>query len=189
VAGVTFSDSDSAPVSKFLNPGLAIFQIWESDSCSDCGCNHRFNRNLPMFDLKNDHTHSCYCRNWKVTPDPGPFFPKFLTTGPDPGPKEKRRILPESTPDGPTSSKHIIVMMNDHEIFYLPNLLCKCCRPRIFWRILAGKSHQGKVSPTFSMYARLVIKFHGWIGNKNIFWGLYHNIALANTYMKWCKSR
>jgi len=99
VAGVTFSDSDSAPVSKFLNQGPAIFQIWESDSCSDCGCNHRFNRNLPMFDLKNDHTHSCYCRNWKVTPDPGPVFAKFLTTGPDPGPKEKRRILPESTPD------------------------------------------------------------------------------------------
>jgi len=32
-----------------------------------------------------------------VTPDRGPFFPKFLTPGPDPGPKEKRRIQPEST--------------------------------------------------------------------------------------------
>jgi len=31
-----------------------------------------------------------------VTPDPGPDFHKFLT--PVPGPKEKRRILPESTP-------------------------------------------------------------------------------------------
>jgi len=27
VAGVTFSDSDSAPVRKFLNPGPAILQI------------------------------------------------------------------------------------------------------------------------------------------------------------------
>jgi len=27
VAGVIFSDSDSAPVPKFLNPGPAIFQI------------------------------------------------------------------------------------------------------------------------------------------------------------------
>ena len=56
VAGVTFSDSDSAPVTKFFNPGPhpgpAIFEIWESDSCSDSGYNHRFNRNLPMFLLK-----------------------------------------------------------------------------------------------------------------------------------------
>ena len=44
----------------------------------------------PHFYL-NDHTESCYCRNWKVIP--GPFFPKYLT----PGPKEKRWILPEST--------------------------------------------------------------------------------------------
>jgi len=33
-----------------------------------------------------------------VTPDPGQVFPKILTLGPDPGPNEKRRILPESTP-------------------------------------------------------------------------------------------
>ena len=39
---------DSAPIPKFLNPGPAIFQIWESDS----GHNHRSNRNLPMFLLK-----------------------------------------------------------------------------------------------------------------------------------------
>ena len=36
----------------------------------------------PCFYLRNDHTD--YCRHWKVTPDPGP--------------KEKLRILPESTP-------------------------------------------------------------------------------------------
>jgi len=36
----------------------------------------------PCLYLENDHTDSCYCRNWKVTP----------------GPKEKRRIRPESTP-------------------------------------------------------------------------------------------
>jgi len=33
VAGVTFSDSDSVPSPKFLNPDPAILQIWESDSC------------------------------------------------------------------------------------------------------------------------------------------------------------
>jgi len=48
----------------------------------------------PWCYLRNDLTDSCYCRSWKVTPDPGPIFPKFLT----PGPIEKHRILPESTP-------------------------------------------------------------------------------------------
>jgi len=54
VAEVTFSDSDSTPVPKFLNPdpGPAIFQISESDSCSDSGYNHWSNRNLPMFLLQ-----------------------------------------------------------------------------------------------------------------------------------------
>ena len=50
----------------------------------------------PCFYLRNDSTDSCYCRNGKVTPDPGPVYHKFFT--PDPGPKDKRRILPESTP-------------------------------------------------------------------------------------------
>ena len=93
-----FSDSDSTPLPKFLNPGPAILQIWESDSCSDSGYNHRSYRNLPCFYLRNDRTDSCNYRYWKVTPDPGPVFHKFSTLGPDPGPKEKRRILPESTP-------------------------------------------------------------------------------------------
>jgi len=50
--------------------------------------------NLSMFLLKKWLHRRSYCWNWKVTP--GPFFHKFLT--PAPGPKEKRRILPESTP-------------------------------------------------------------------------------------------
>jgi len=50
VAGVTFSDSDAAPVPKYLNPvlGPACFQIWESESCSDSCCHHRSNRNSHM---------------------------------------------------------------------------------------------------------------------------------------------
>jgi len=52
VVGITFSDSDAAPVPKFLNPGPAILQVWESDSCSDSGYNHWSNRNLPLFSLK-----------------------------------------------------------------------------------------------------------------------------------------
>jgi len=51
VAGVTFSDSNSVPVSKFWNPGPVMFQIWEFDSCSDSGYNHQSNLNLPMFSL------------------------------------------------------------------------------------------------------------------------------------------
>ena len=36
----------------------------------------------PCFYLKNGNTDSYYCRNWKVTPDTGPVFPKLLTPGP-----------------------------------------------------------------------------------------------------------
>jgi len=65
------SDSDSAHVPKFLNPGPdtgpAILQIRESDSCSDYGNNHRSNRNLTMFLTKKDRTDSCYCRNGSDT--------------------------------------------------------------------------------------------------------------------------
>jgi len=42
--------------SEILNPGQdqgpAIFQIWESDSCSDSSYNHQSNVNLSMFLLK-----------------------------------------------------------------------------------------------------------------------------------------
>ena len=79
-------------------PGSENFQIWESDSYSDSGC-HLCNWNSATFYLRNaiceNHTDSC-CWKWKVTQDPYPFFHKFLT--PAPGPKEKCRILPESTP-------------------------------------------------------------------------------------------
>jgi len=52
----------------------------------------------PCFYLRNDRKDYCCCRNGKVTPVPGPVFHKFLTPGPDPSPKEKRRIPLESTP-------------------------------------------------------------------------------------------
>jgi len=71
----------------------------------------------PCFYIRNDHTDSCYCRNWKVTP--GPVFPNFLT----PGPKEKRRILPESTPGlvPPLSDRlhFCIVSILPYEAIYL----------------------------------------------------------------------
>ena len=44
--------------------------------------------------LRYNRTDSCHNRNGKMTPDPDPVYHKFLT----PCPKEKRRILLESTP-------------------------------------------------------------------------------------------
>jgi len=99
-----------APVPKFLNPdpGPAILQIRESDSCSDSGYNHRSNRNLTMFSPKKERRDSCYCRNEKVTPDPGPLFHKFLTLEFEGSGSERKTKNPaESTPvtgPGPTSA-------------------------------------------------------------------------------------
>ena len=85
-AGVILSDSDSAPVPKFLNPdpGPAIFQIWGSDSCSDSGYNHQSNLNLPMFLLKKWPHRLLLLPKLKSDSGSGSGFPKFLTPGPDP---------------------------------------------------------------------------------------------------------
>ena len=88
---------------KFFNPGPdtgpAILQIWESDSCSDSGYNHRSNRNLLMSLPKKWLHRLLLLPKWKSDSGSGPDFHKFLTPGPGPGPgpKEKRRIQPEST--------------------------------------------------------------------------------------------
>jgi len=88
--------SCAAPVLNFFNPdpGRAILQIWESDSCSDSCYNHRSNRNLPMFLLKK-WPHRLLLLP-KLKSDTGSGFSKYLT--PDPGPKENLRIPPETTP-------------------------------------------------------------------------------------------
>ena len=72
---------------------------------------------FPCFYLRNDHTDSCSCRNWKVTLDPSTFFPKFLTPGPDPVRRKNaesyrsRLRLPESGPTSgglvPCSARHV----------------------------------------------------------------------------------
>jgi len=55
VAEVTFAESDSSHVPKFLNPDPSpspqILQIWESNPCSDSG-SYWCNRNFPIFLLK-----------------------------------------------------------------------------------------------------------------------------------------
>jgi len=83
VAGVTFSDSDSAPVSKFLNPspGPAFLQIWDSYSCSDSGYNHRSNRNLPMFLPKKWPHGRLLLPKWKSESGSGSAFSQIFDSG------------------------------------------------------------------------------------------------------------
>jgi len=85
VAGVPFSDSGSAPVPKFLNPGPdpgpAILQIWESDSCSDSGYNHRYNRNLPMFLTKKWPNRLLLVPKWKSDSGSGSGFSQIFDSG------------------------------------------------------------------------------------------------------------
>jgi len=124
VVGVTFSDSDSAPVTKFLNPDphpVRLFFKFENptpvqtpatiiDPTVICPC----------FYLRNDRTHSCYCRNGKVIPNPSPVFPKYMTPGP--GPKENAescRSRLRRSGSGPTSAADVI--MDRIRIWYPPD--------------------------------------------------------------------
>ena len=97
VAGVTFSDSESAPIPKFVNPGPAIFKFEDPTPVQIPAAITDLTVIYPCFYLGNNHTDSCFCRNWKMTPDRGPVIHNFLTPDPDPGPKQKHRILPDST--------------------------------------------------------------------------------------------
>jgi len=96
VAGVTFSDSYSAPVPNFWMRVRLLFKfenptpVQTPATIIDPTVIH------PCFYLRNDHADSCYYRNGKVTPVRVRFFSNLT---PDLGSKEKRRILPESTPD------------------------------------------------------------------------------------------
>jgi len=91
VAGVTFSDSDSAPVLKFWNPnpGRNFFTCEDPTTVQTLATIGR----TEIQQCLKDHADPCYCR--KQTVNSGPVFQKYLT--PDLGPN-KRRILPESTP-------------------------------------------------------------------------------------------
>jgi len=83
VAGVTFSDS--APVRKCLNPGadpVRVFFKFENPTPVQTSATIVDPTLIyPCFYLRNDRTDSGYCRNGKVTPNPGPVFHKFLTPG------------------------------------------------------------------------------------------------------------
>ena len=85
VVGVTFSDSDSAPVPKFWNPGPdpdpEILQIWESGSCSDSGYNHWSNRNVPMFLLKKWPQRLLLLLKWKSDSGSGFVFSQIFDSG------------------------------------------------------------------------------------------------------------
>jgi len=78
LAGVIFSDSDLAPVPKFLNPVPAILEIWESESCSDSSYNHRSNRNLPMFSPKKWLHRLLLLPQWKSDSGSEPVFSQIF---------------------------------------------------------------------------------------------------------------
>ena len=102
VAGVTYSDANSAPVPKCLNRVWIwvrlFFKFENPTSVQTPATIIDLIVIYPCFCIKIDHADSCYCRDWKVTQDPGPVFPKFFTPCLDLGTKEKSRIQPESTP-------------------------------------------------------------------------------------------
>jgi len=94
VAAVTFSESESAPVPKIFNPGLGKgpeFFKFENPTPVQTPATIDSTEIYPCFYLRNDHADSCHGWKWKVTPDS--VFHKLLASVP----KEKRRILPEST--------------------------------------------------------------------------------------------
>jgi len=95
VAAVTFPDSDSAPVAKFLKPDLGpdaeIFNF-ENPTLDQTSVTINPSETYLYCYLRNDHTDSYYYR--QVTSVP--VFQKFFT--PCPGLEEKHRILPKSTP-------------------------------------------------------------------------------------------
>jgi len=93
VAGVTFSDSDPLLFQNFWIRVRKFFKIENQNFVQTPATIIDLTVIFPCFYLRNDHIDSCYGRNKKVTPGPRPFFPKILTSEPDP--KEKRTILPE----------------------------------------------------------------------------------------------
>jgi len=97
VAGVAFADSDSAPVQNFWIRVRQFFKYENSTPVQTPATIIDPTVICPWFYFRDDRTDPCYCRNRKLIPDPGLVFHKFLTSGPDLGPKGKRRILPEST--------------------------------------------------------------------------------------------
>jgi len=80
--------------SKFFESGSrsgpAILQIWESDSCSDSGCNHRSNRNSPMFLPKKWPHRLLLLQQLKSDSGSGSGFSQIFDSGSSP--REKRRI-------------------------------------------------------------------------------------------------
>ena len=77
VAGVTFSDTDSAPVSNFES-GSAYFSNLRIRLLLQIPATIIILTVIyPCSYLRNDHTDSCQCRNGKVTPDPGPVSQIF----------------------------------------------------------------------------------------------------------------
>jgi len=85
VAGVTFSDSDSASIPKFLNPTPVQNPATIIDQTVL----------YPCFYLRNDRKDSCCCRNWKVTPGVGFGFSQIFDSG-----SERKTLNPAGVDSG-----------------------------------------------------------------------------------------
>ena len=83
LAGVTFADSDSAPVPKFWIRDRLFFKFENPTPVQTPATIIDPTEINPCFYLRNNHTGSCFCPKGVVTM--GPVFHKCLT----PGPKEK----------------------------------------------------------------------------------------------------
>jgi len=165
VAGVTFSDSDSAPVAKFLNPGPdpAILQIWESDSCSDSGYNHPSNRNLPMFLPKQWPHGLLLLPKWKKWRQIRVRFSQIFDSGSGSGSEiktQKPTAVDSSNPDpvppllespgGKYAKLHTAAASNSRDPTSCSFYFCLfathiygCCssRPPLSWRIAHSTQH------------------------------------------------
>jgi len=64
-----------------LTHGPVILQIWESDSCSDSGYNHRSNCNLPMFLPKKWPHRLLLLPKWKSDSGSGSGFSQIFDSG------------------------------------------------------------------------------------------------------------
>jgi len=89
----------------------------------------------PCFYLRNDRTDSCYCRNGKVTPHPGPVFHKFVTPVLRKNAESCRSRLRQSG-SGPISDLFLQFLFVVWASCYNPLLgLTRSVFPNLFWLV------------------------------------------------------
>jgi len=127
--------------SKILNPGPdpgpTILQIWESDSCSDSGCNHRSNRNLPMFLPRKWPHRLLLLPNWKSYSGSGSGFSQIFDSGSGSGSERKTQNpagvdsgYPDPVPPLPYRQRWLFLLSRHRQ-----RIFC-CCWLEAFLQIM-----------------------------------------------------